>query len=602
MPDSLADGATPDGVTRLDPALAAPPLDPALAARVADWVAGDVEPADAHELDRLLAAARAGSPGATADLADRFRGPLEFGTAGLRGRLGAGETRMNRAVVVRAAAGLVAFLAEAVGDASGGCPGEGAGAPRVVIGYDARRGSHRFALDTAGVVTAAGGTALLLPRALPTPVLAFAVRHLGADAGVMVTASHNPAADNGYKVYLGGRVERGPGRGAQIVSPADADIAARIAAVGPAVTVPRSEQGWQVLGEDVVAAYLDRIAATSPPLPSQPPPSQPLRIALTPLHGVGGEFAVAALRRAGYGDLHVVAEQARPDPAFPTVAFPNPEEPGALDLLLGTARQVQADLALALDPDADRCAVAIPGPDGRGWTVLTGDDVGALLGEQAAARAAGTSVVLASSVVSSRLLGRIAHAHGLEHRTTLTGFKWIARTPGLAFGYEEALGYCVDPPAVADKDGIAAAVRVATLAAERRAAGSDLAAMLDDLARRHGVHATAQVSVRCEDLARIERIMARLRADPPGVWGGRPVARVEDLATPTGDLPATDALVYLTDRDDRVVVRPSGTEPKLKVYLEAVVPVSGGDVAAARAVAADRLTALRADAHALTTP
>ncbi len=570
-------------------------LDPPLAERVRAWIADDPDGATAAELAALLRVA-AGEDGGDAgpareaaarELADRFAGTLAFGTAGLRGRLGGGPNRMNRAVVIRAAAGLTAFLREELRDVLV-APGSG---PRVVVGYDARRGSQRFALDTAGVVTAGGGTALLLPRALPTPVLAFAVRHLAADAGVMVTASHNPREDNGYKVYLGGRVGTGAGQGAQIVPPADARIAARIADAPPAAGVPRALGGWRVLDEEVVEAYLGRVVAGV----RAEAPGRDLRIVLTPMHGVGGDLAVRALAAAGFTDVHLVPQQAAPDPEFPTLPFPNPEEPGAIDLLLVEARRRGADLALALDPDADRCAAAVPDPGAvGGWRALTGDEVGALLGERAA-ESAPPGAVLACSVVSSRLLGRIARAHGLEHRVTLTGFKWIARVPGLVFGYEEALGYCVDPEAVRDKDGIAAAVRVADLAASRRAAGSDLLAALDDLALAHGVHATAPLTVRVADLGLIGATMARLRAQPPTGLGGSAVVEVTDLALGSADLPPTDALVYLTAAGDRVVVRPSGTEPTIKCYLEAVVPVVDGALRAARTEAARRLAALRED-------
>ena len=556
------------------------------------WIDADPDPAARAELTELLARAAgtgdvdgAAARAAQADLDTRFAGPLEFGTAGLRGALGAGPHRMNRAVVIRAAAGVAAFLAEHVG------PGY-----TVVIGYDARRGSAQFAQDTAAVVTAAGGRARLLPAPLPTPVLAFAVRHLAADAGVMVTASHNPAQDNGYKVYLGGRAVTGAGQGAQIVPPFDALIAAKIAAAGPAAQVPLAADGWEVLGEEVREAYLRRVTAL---IPTQH--TRDLRIVYTPMHGVGGATAVDALRRTGFTDVRVVPRQAEPDPDFPTVTFPNPEEPGALDLAIGLARTVGADLVLANDPDADRCSMAVPDPSGPGgWRQLTGDEIGALLGEQSAAAAAMTGHgVLASSVVSSRLLTRIAHAHGLEHRTTLTGFKWIARTEDLVFGYEEAIGYCVDPATVRDKDGISAAVRLAYLVAQLRDRTMSVIDALDDLARRHGLHATSQLAVRVEDVALIAAAMERLRAAGPATLAGSPVVSVTDLATGSAELPPTDGLMYLTAADDRVIIRPSGTEPKLKSYLEVIVPVADPeDVATTRAEAAQRLSRLRADVAA----
>ncbi|RIQ14396.1 phospho-sugar mutase [Jiangella rhizosphaerae] len=543
------------------------------------WLADDPDPATRAELQTVLDAAAAGDDAAAADLADRFAGFLQFGTAGLRGAIGAGPNRMNRAVVIRAAAGLAAYLREARTPADGS-------RHRVVVGYDARYRSSDFAADTAAVLTAAGIEALVMPRLLPTPVLAFAVRHLSADAGVMVTASHNPPQDNGYKVYLGG-----PDGGSQIVSPADAGIAAHIDAVTSVASVRRAESGWTEIGEEVVTAYLAAAAGVA----ERGGPRE-VRIVHTSLHGVGGATAGEALLRAGFTDLHTVAEQAEPDPGFPTVAFPNPEEPGAIDLALALAQRVGADIVIANDPDADRCAVALPARDGTGWRMLHGDQVGALLGEHLARR--GRTGVLANSIVSSRLLGRIAAAHGLEHAETLTGFKWISRVPGLAYGYEEALGYCVDPESVRDKDGISAAVLVAELAARTKAAGRTLWDVLDDLAVAHGLHATDQLSVRVDDLSLIAGAMARLRSAPPASLGGSGVVTADDLLAGDGGLPPTDGLRYLTADATRVVVRPSGTEPKLKCYLEVVVPVDGGDVDAARAVAAGRLAAVRADVAA----
>lgn len=542
---------------------------------VSRWIADDPDESTRAELTALLAAT---DPAAAAELEDRFSGLLQFGTAGLRGALGGGPNRMNRAVVSRAAAGLSAYLRDAVGPDF-----------TVVVGCDARHGSEQFARDTAAVVTAAGGRALLLPPRQPTPVLAFAVRHLAADAGVMVTASHNPAQDNGYKVYLGGRAVTGAGQGTQIVPPYDELIAARIAA---ATAVPRAESGWTQLGEEVREAYLARVCSLVPM-----GAARPLRIALTSLHGVGGDTALRALQGAGFSDVHVVTEQAHPDPDFPTVAFPNPEEPGALDLALELARRVRADLLIAHDPDADRCSVAIP--TRSGWRQLSGDEVGWLLGEQAATSAAlAGGGVLASSVVSSRMLARIAAAHGLQHATTLTGFKWITRVEGLVFGYEEALGYCVDPQYVRDKDGISASVRIALLACQLADRGLGLQDLLDHLARRHGAHVTAPLTIRVEDLSLIDRAMAALRAEPPAVLGGAAVVEVADLTDGWRGLPPTDALWLRTAADDRVVVRPSGTEPKLKCYLESVVPV-GADLAAARQEAVARLSAVRADMERL---
>lgn len=557
--------------------------------QVKAWIDDDPDPATAAELTALLEVARAGDDAARRDLVDRFSGPLQFGTAGLRGALGGGPNRMNRSVVIRAAAGLGAHLTA-----------ELAGAPlppKVVVGYDARHRSADFAHDSAAVLTAAGLDVLLLPRPLPTPVLAFAVRDLGADAGIMVTASHNPATDNGYKVYLGGRVATGPGQGAQIVPPTDAAIAERIAAVGPVASVPRAEGGWTVLDESVLDAY---VAAVRSLVASDEPAREraaALKVVLTPMHGVGGETARRVLAEAGFTDVTLVDKQAEPDPDFPTVAFPNPEEPGALDLALDLARATGADLVLALDPDADRCAAAVVDPRTGGWRPLHGDETGALLGADAAAGA--TEGTLAASIVSSRLLSRIAAERGLGFAATLTGFKWISRAEGLVFGYEEALGYCVAPDLVRDKDGISAALRVATLAARLKAEGRGLVDALDDLARAHGLYLTGQVAARFDDPVAIAAVIERLRTAAPGSLAGSPVTSVEDLAAGVDGLPPTDGFRLFTAADDRVVVRPSGTEPKLKCYLEVVVALAPDAddeaVGAARATARARLDTLAAD-------
>ncbi|MFE2723785.1 phospho-sugar mutase [Kitasatospora sp. NPDC059327] len=555
-----------------------------LLARARTWLAEDPDPQTREELAALLAEAE--GPDAESDsklawsrLAERFSDRLQFGTAGLRGELGAGPMRMNRAVVIRAAAGLVAYVKkENLGDL-------------VVIGYDARHKSYDFARDTAAVVVGAGLRAALLPRALPTPVLAFAVRHLGAAAGVTVTASHNPPQDNGYKVYLGD--------GSQIVPPADAGIAAEIDAIGSLTEVPLAEDGWDVLGEDVVDAYLTRAVSTV-----DPHSPRDLDVVYTPMHGVGRDTLVAAFRRAGFPAPTVVAEQAEPDPDFPTVAFPNPEEPGAMDLAFRTAASVGPDIVIANDPDADRCAVAVPvngnaaGGNGTGWRMLRGDDVGALLGAALVAKqATGT---FATTIVSSTLLSRIAEAAGLGYAETLTGFKWIARADGLRYGFEEALGYCVDPQGVRDKDGITAALLVAELAATLKRSGRTLADLLDDLALEHGLHATDQLSVRVEDLTLIAEAMRRLRERPPTVLAGLTVTRADDLTAGSADLPPTDGLRYYLAgeavRSARIVVRPSGTEPKLKCYLEVVLPVgSAADLAGARERAAELLGAIKRD-------
>jgi phosphomannomutase len=542
-----------------------------LLSRARTWIAEDPDEQTRAELSELVARIEDGGPAdAVADLADRFRGTLEFGTAGLRGALGAGPNRMNRVVVIRAAAGLAAYLRD-----------NGAGAGNtVVIGYDARHNSDVFAQDTAEVMCGAGLTPLLLPRPLPTPILAYAIRELGAVAGVMVTASHNPPQDNGYKVYLGD--------GSQIVPPADAEIAARIAAIGSLASVRRDavgETGGRVLGEDVVDSYLDTVAGLAGDGPRD------LAVVYTPLHGVGGTSVVQVLETAGFSSPQVVEAQEHPDADFPTVAFPNPEEPGAMDLAIALAERTDADIVVANDPDADRCAAAIPGPDG--WRMLRGDEVGALLASHLLRR--GKRGTYATSIVSSSLLGKLAAAAGQEHVETLTGFKWIGRLPGLAFGYEEALGYCVDPEHVADKDGVSALLLLCELAAEAKAAGRGLQQLLDDIAVEHGLHATDQVSVRVSDLGQIGAAMTRLREAPPATLGGLNVERAEDLSVGSDALPPTDGLRYYLADGARVIVRPSGTEPKLKCYLEVVVPVADGDVAAARAAAATTIAGMKSD-------
>jgi phosphomannomutase len=531
------------------------------------WLAEDPDPDTRAELEALL------EKGDSAAIADRFGSRLEFGTAGLRGALGAGPNRMNRVVVMRAAAGLASYL-------------RARSAKAVVIGYDARHKSDVFATDTAAVVRGAGLRALLLPRPLPTPVLAFAIRHLGADAGVMVTASHNPPEDNGYKVYLGD--------GSQIVPPADAEISAAIEAVGQLATVPRGDD-WETLGEEVLDAYLHRVASLV-----DPTSSRDLRTVYTPLHGVGRDVVLAAFDRAGFPAPVVVSQQAEPDPDFTTVAFPNPEEPGAIDLALAAAAAEAVDLVLANDPDADRCAVAVRDPAAAaGWRMLRGDEVGVLLGAHLIRRDPALTGTFATSIVSSSMLGRMAAAHGLGYAETLTGFKWIARVDDVRYGYEEALGYCVDPDAVRDKDGVSAALLVAELAATLKSEGRALGDLLDDLAREHGLHATDQLAVRVDDVAVIESAMQRLRAQPPSELGGARVTAAEDLAQGVGDLPPTDGLRYRLDGGGRVVVRPSGTEPKIKCYLEVVVAVAAdGDVESARKTAAARLADLKRDVAA----
>ncbi|MER6943433.1 phospho-sugar mutase [Nonomuraea sp. NPDC000554] len=533
-----------------------------LVRRARQWLVQDPDPETRAELSDLL------ERGDLEALGERFGNRLEFGTAGLRGELGAGPNRMNRVTVMRAAAGLAAVLG----------PGK-----HVVIGYDARHKSDVFARDTAAVLTGAGLHASLLPGPLPTPVLAFAVRHLGADAGVTVTASHNPPRDNGYKVYWGD--------GSQIVPPIDREISAAIDAVGRVDELPLNGPGTLTeLSDGIIDDYLD--AVTALPLGD----ARELRVAYTPLHGVGGATLTGAFLAAGFESPMSVEEQREPDPDFPTVSFPNPEEPGAMDLAIALATKSGADLVIANDPDADRCAVAVPLGDGS-WRMLTGDEVGGLLAEHVITHTSGDRMV-ATTIVSSTLLGKIARAHGVRYGETLTGFKWIIKAgPGLVFGYEEAIGYSVGSDSglpVHDKDGIGAALTVAGIAAAARRDGRTLLDLLDDQARRYGLHATTQLSVRVDDLSLIAGAMSRLRAAPPATLGGRAALTADDLSRGDGGLPPTDGLRYVLSGDARVVVRPSGTEPKLKCYLEVVVPVTG-EVADARAQAVRDLDALKSD-------
>ena len=528
------------------------------------WLADDPDPATRTELQRLLDAAAAGDGAAQAEIADAFRGPLEFGTAGLRGRMGPGPHRMNRVTVSRAAAGIAAYLLAQHEH------------PTAVIGFDARHNSARFARDCAEILAGAGVKALVLPRALPTPVLAYAVRALGADAGLMVTASHNPAQDNGLKVYLGD--------GRQIVPPADAEIAALIAAAGPVAQLPRSDD-HDTLGDDIVDAYVAQAAQV--PLHDTPRDVVSLH---TAMHGVGSAVLQEAATRAGFPAPFTVEEQRDPDPDFPTVAFPNPEEAGALDLAMTEGRRINVDVIIATDPDADRCALAVGVPHGRPahadartpgeWVALSGDEVGWLLGWWLLRRG-GFTGTMAASLVSSTMLQRIAEDAGVPFTTTLTGFKWISRAPDLGYGYEEALGYCVDPRHVADKDGITAALLALELVAALNAEGRTVFDVLDELALRHGVHATRQVSLRLPTPELIASAVDSLRADPPRDLGGVPVEAIVDLTDGADGLPPTDGIL-LRLPSARVIVRPSGTEPKVKCYLEVVRRVDGAGLAIAR--------------------
>ena len=597
-------------------------IDPDLRARVDAWIADDPDERDQAELRALLAS---GSPAAEAELADRFGGRLEFGTAGLRGAVAAGPNRMNRAVVRGATAALAGWLRErtaagppnpvdvalsgsgaaerhlhrhaaVTSPAEAGGAGAGGARGSVVIGCDARHRSDEFADEAARVLAGAGLRVHLLPPRQPTPLLAFSIRHLSASAGIMITASHNPPADNGYKLYLSD--------GVQIIPPADAEIEAAIRALGPLAQVPVAPRDSPLItrpGDEVARAYLDEVTAPF----HAPTGAAGLRFVYTPLHGVAGGLALRAFQQAGFHPPDVVAAQAAPDPDFPTVSFPNPEEPGALDMALAQARQSGADLVIASDPDGDRLAVAVPDPQAEGgWRALTGDQLGALLGayilERTSSRPDPEHRLVATTVVSGTMLASIAAWAGARYAETLTGFKWIVRAAdqrdGLRFvyGYEEALGYTIGT-VVRDKDGIGAALATLSLAARARSGGESLLDAYDTLEVAHGVHLTSHLTLRTSAPA---EVMARLRAAPPAAFGALDVMSVADLAAGTAELPPADVLSYRL-AGGRVVIRPSGTEPKIKAYLEVVEPVRRGRLAETRRAAQARMDPLRAAVRAL---
>jgi len=550
-------------------------------ARARHWLDQDPDPQTRAELQELIAASA--TEAGLAALAARFTGRLAFGTAGLRGELGAGPLRMNRVLVSQSAVGLARYLRSRSPERT----------PSVVIGYDGRKNSRIFAEDTAELMAGAGIRAILLPRLLPTPVLAFAVRHLGCDAGVMVTASHNPARDNGYKVYLGGEDQ-----GSQIVGPADSQIAACILEVAETERVPALPRDRCELADDeVVDAYVRATASVSRGVTGD------LSWTYTAMHGVGWDTLRQVLDAAGLPQPTIVAEQIAPDPDFPTVAFPNPEEPGALDLAVATARASAAELIVASDPDADRLAVAIPDDSAAGgWRRLSGNEVGILLGARTAdrLRASGGTGVLACSLVSTPALRAIAEGAGLGFTETLTGFKWISRTPGLSFGFEEALGYLVNPGTVRDKDGLSAAVDFLAMVLELKAAGRSVADRLRELDGRIGAFASSQVSARFDGIAEVPRIMARIRSALPTELGGHPVESVDDFQNGFGPFPPNDILRLWLAGGSRVIIRPSGTEPKLKVYIDAVSTV--GDAAGRRVSAEAVVAELAAAVRPLLTP
>jgi len=558
-------------------------LDPAtLVSRASQWLDQDPDPETRAELAELIDRVRAREDlDAIAGLSSRFHARLHFGTAGLRAELGAGPARMNRVVVAQTAAGLASFLISEFED------------PSIVIGFDARKNSRVFALDTAEIMAGAGIRTTVLPGELPTPVLAYAVRKWETSAGVMVTASHNPAQDNGYKVYLGGA-----DGGSQIVPPSDGAIASAIehAATTRIENYPRSD-GYQLADHEIVDSYVARV------LSAHPPTSSDIRYVYTPLHGVGGQLAERVFRAAGFTGFIPVAEQHEPDPTFPTVAFPNPEEPGALDLAIDLAARTGADLVIANDPDADRLAVAVP-RDG-GWAALAGNEIGLLLAERITSRHArassfASSRTLACSLVSSPGLRAIAADFQLGYRETLTGFKWISRVPELLFGFEEALGYAVDLEAVRDKDGISAAVEFLALAAEARADGETIDDRMNALAQRYGAYASTQISIRIGTPDAAAEIIAKLRADPPTRIAGDAVTAVDDFANGFGELPPSDIIRLRLSGGDRVIIRPSGTEPKLKVYIDARSLTGDGPERRRRATAkvgrlSDAMRAILAD-------
>jgi len=504
---------------------------------ILDWIAKDPDPITARTLRKWLENAN------EIELRKSFSGFLEFGTAGLRGPVRPGPSGMNRAVVGRTAAGIAAFM-------------KSRGLSKVVIGRDARHGSEEFMQESAEIFAGAGMQVCLLPRELPTPVLAFAVNELQMDCGVMVTASHNPAIDNGYKVYLGKNVDGINFRGSQIVSPADREISIEISKVE--LPSPRSST-WDIVGEDLIEKY---ISATT----SGHSQSVPQKIVYTAMHGVGTQTLLSVFKSAGFSPPTLVSEQSEPDPDFPTVAFPNPEEPGAIDLAIRLAIKERADLVIANDPDADRCAIAAKDATGE-WRMLRGDEFGTLLGYHMAKNSNLKGKVFATSIVSSSALSKIAKNFGIDFVETLTGFKWISKVPNLTYGYEEAIGYCVDPEVVNDKDGISAALKIAAISSELSAKGSSIFKYLDEIWREIGYHRTEQLSIRVTDLTIIKKILSDLRENPPATITGKPVTSFEDLSA--GKLP-TEGFRLWCGENMRVIIRPSGTEPKLKTYIEVV--------------------------------
>lgn len=559
-------------------------IDSNLVARVQSWIDQDPDPVTKTQLTELLQAAKNDSSSLT-ELQDAFSAPLEFGTAGLRGALGAGPNRMNRVTVLQAASGLAKYLVQ-----------QGFVGRKVVIGFDARYNSDIFASDTALVMSGAGLDPVIFPQVVPTPVLAFAIREQNACAGVMVTASHNPPQDNGYKVYLGD--------GRQIISPIDDQISQLIKLVANVKEINFGSDATTI-SDEVLKSYVSRTSELILTGPTNSAQRNAVTSVYTAMHGVGWKTLQSVFDASGFSEPIAALEQRDPDPAFPTVAFPNPEEAGALDIALALAKKNSVDALIANDPDADRFAAAVPSKDGE-WITLRGDQVGSLLGWWMIERAKLTGVkpsgTLANSIVSSMMLESIAKSAGLKYESTLTGFKWVSRVGNLAFGYEEALGYCVDPQNVRDKDGISAAAIFMEMLAHLKSQGKSIRQVLDDLAVVHGLHATDQVSIRVTSSEQVNVTMAGIRSNPPRELGGLSVIRIDDLAQGLGELPKTDAvIIHLAGIDRiqkaRVIVRPSGTEPKIKCYLEVVV--SGEDLGIAQQTADNELKSLAADAGPL---
>jgi len=519
-------------------------MNASLRAEIELWIADDPDPVTAAQLQEML------DSGSEELLTQHFKGFLQFGTAGLRGPVGPGPSCMNRAVVGRTAAGLAAYMKKR-------------GMSKVVIGRDARYGSEDYTFETAEIMSGAGMDVQILPRPLPTPILAFATHFLGCDLGIMVTASHNPAQDNGYKVYIGPTADGIDYSASQIISPTDGFIATEIASITSLKSQPRGNK-WTIVGEEVITQYVSETIKLAP-RPSD------LKIVYTAMHGVGTEIMQRVFNHAGFPTLILVDEQCAPDPDFPTVAFPNPEEPGAIELALKKARDFGADLVIANDPDADRCAAAINDPL-VGWRMLRGDELGIIFGEWIARTQ--PEGVFGNSIVSSSALRKISAHYGITFQEVLTGFKWLAKIKNLAFGYEEAIGYAVDSKTVNDKDGISAAILLAQITSDLKKDGLTLSDLLNQVWERHGFHGTEQISIRVTDISAISIILNSLRKNPPAQIAGRTVESIDDLSSPKDGLPPTDGLRLWLSGGIRVIIRPSGTEAKLKCYIEVITKTS----------------------------